>query len=160
MWNRRHSDLWLWPMPEWFVRGCNRIGGTLVLDAIFILALGGLVCAALSFCWPWLRSLAYVLLSPVGLLLAMMIITAQVRRLCANTPEARRRAAEEEARGCRDWQELLAKVALLRTGERAYCAECGGELRLEMRPADDSILEYVRCDKGCTNAYVRVCRPE
>jgi hypothetical protein len=157
MWKERYDDLWLWPMPDWFVRECNRIGGARVFDTIFLLALGGLACEVFSFRWPWLQWLGYVLLAPVGLLLAMIIITAQVRRLRANTPEARRKAQDERDRVHREFRELEAKVALLRKGEKAHCQKCGGELRLSVKPAGEGVS--VKCDKECTHAFWRTWPP-
>lgn len=71
------------------------------------------------------------------------------------TPEARRKAQEEADREHREWRELQAKVALIKKGERAYCATCGGELRLSMRPDGPDIIEEVKCDEECTHVLWR-----
>jgi hypothetical protein len=83
MWNNRFDDLWLYPMPAWFVRLCNRFIGVHVLELILVAEIVGLVVFLIGFAakWFWLQILGYVLIAPGPLLLAMMIITAQLRML-------------------------------------------------------------------------------
>ncbi len=82
MWKNRHTDLWLWPMPGWFITTCNRIGGTLVLDVIAIGAIAGLGCMVFGEFAEvhWLKWLGRILLAPPVLLLSLMFATAWQRK--------------------------------------------------------------------------------
>lgn len=146
MWDRRYNDLWLWPMPGWFVRFCNRFGETRVLDVIFLLAIGGLICGALAVKWHFLVWGCWLLLAPTFLLLLMMVLTAQIRRIRAATPEGQKREQQELECEEKRLAELRAKKALVKSGQKAYCDECGGELRL----ATLGVMDGIECDKGCT----------
>ena len=82
MWRNRYDDLWLWPMPGWFVRACNTTIGVYVLDLMLVSEVLGLVLVL----WGdaagvmWMRVIGYVLVAPVPILVVMMIITAQSRQ--------------------------------------------------------------------------------
>jgi hypothetical protein len=79
MWDKRFNDLWLYPMPGWFIDVCNRFGGTRVLDGLFIAELIGVACLLVG----WLTDLLVVtmigwaLIAPAVLLILLMIGTAQ-----------------------------------------------------------------------------------
>lgn len=81
MWNDRFDDLWLYPMPEWFVRFCNRFVGAHALELLLISEILGLVAIVAGFAgdWFWLQIVGYVLLAPGPLLIAMMVVTAQLQ---------------------------------------------------------------------------------
>lgn len=81
MWRNRYDDLWLYPMPAWFVRACNKTIGTLVFDLMLVCEIVGFALAITGYATGalWLRVTGYVLLAPVPLLVLMMIITAQYR---------------------------------------------------------------------------------
>ena len=78
----RYDDLWLWPMPEWFVKLCNRTIGARVLDVMLYGTVLGIVCMIAGYIleYDWLRITGYVLIAPVPLLVVMMIITVQYRQ--------------------------------------------------------------------------------
>ena len=81
MWRDRFNDLWLWPMPDWFVAACNRVGGTIVLDVMAVAGLAGLglllvgqlADSAVAYWAGW------VLAFPAILLLGLMLTTAMWR---------------------------------------------------------------------------------
>jgi len=79
MWDNRFNDLWLYPMPDWFVAVCNQFGGTRVLDGMFIAELIGVACLLVG----WFADLlavtvvGWVLIAPAVLLVLLMIATAQ-----------------------------------------------------------------------------------
>lgn len=82
MWRHRYDDLWLWPMPDWFVRVCNRTIGAYVLDLMLVgevVGLGFTIASNFLANAEWMRVVGYVLLAPGPLLIVMMIITAQYR---------------------------------------------------------------------------------
>ena len=83
MWRNRYNDLWLWPMPEWFVRACNRTIGVYVLDLMLVgvfVGLGLNIAGKFLLNSEWMRIIGNVLLAPVPLLIVMMICTAQYRQ--------------------------------------------------------------------------------
>lgn len=81
MWNNRFDDLWMYPLPNWFVRLCNRFIGSHVLELIVVSEVIGLVLFLLDFfsSLVWLQVVGYALIAPGPLLIILMIIIAQVR---------------------------------------------------------------------------------
>ena len=82
MWRNRYDDLWLYPMPGWFVRVCNKTIGAYVLDLIVLSEVIGLVLfvVAVGAGIRWMQIVGYILIAPAPMLIVMMIITAQYRQ--------------------------------------------------------------------------------
>lgn len=79
MWDRRFDDLWLFPMPAWFVRLANRTIGPHALEWILASEIVGLSLVLLATANDrfWFRIAGYVLIAPGPLLIAGMVATAQ-----------------------------------------------------------------------------------
>jgi len=149
MWDSRHDDLWLWPMPEWFVRFCNRLGGTAVLDVVLLLAVAGVavgVCGLLGI-WnpPWLPLVYVTLLVPAAFVVAMMVSYGVFRQIRGVTPEEK--LALEECRKRLD--QIWRNFKKLEAGENASCVDCGGRLTLRRADTDAMFVAIVECENGC-----------
>lgn len=81
MWSKRFDDLWLWPMPGWFVRICNKVGGVFVLDVFAVLAV---LAIPLMFIGVFadkalVAVIGLVCLAPAVLVLVLMVTGAILR---------------------------------------------------------------------------------
>jgi hypothetical protein len=148
MWRNRFDDLWLWPIPGWFVRVCNRLGGAVVLDVIAILlllAVAGIVYAICRETGVWLVWVSGIMFAPAALLVTVTVVNGLIRRMVGMTPAQNRQLQEDLQRD----KARLQNLELLKRGKTAFCDRCGGELGIAVWETDRWFRYTVSCQQGC-----------
>lgn len=79
MWRDRYDDLWLWPMPKWFVRVCNKTIGVHFLEIILVGEIVGLALAFMANLMDvtWLRIVGIAMFAPAPAFIVLMVFSAQ-----------------------------------------------------------------------------------